>query len=108
MEIATSGLIKNGVETKGMFGHYPYAHAWRGRVDEVHGSFLSSKQNWVFRRYFGMDTPDKAPKLNYIFLHCRPNIGMFQDAVRLNPQAYGSVVHNFYVERVLPVPVETI
>lgn len=108
MEVATNGLRKNGVVEKGMFGHYPYAHAWRSRVDEVQDSYLSDKQDWTFRRYFGLYDADSSPKLNYQFIHCRPNLGMFRDSIRFDGQLYGSIVHNFFVERVLPTPVENI
>lgn len=108
MEIATSGLKKTNVFDLGTFGHHPYAHAWRSRVNEVHGSFLDDKQDWTFRRYFGLDDESSSPKLNYEFIHCNPNLGMFVDSDRLNGQLYGEVVHDFFVERVLPTPVENI
>lgn len=107
MEIAFTGCNLSGYQTY-TFGHHPYAHAWRSRVDEVHGSYLSDKQDYTFRRFFGMDVDDRIPKLNYQFIHCRPNLGMFVDTIRLDGQLYGSVKHNFLVERVLPTPVETI
>lgn len=93
------------------FGHYPYAHAWRSRVDEVHGTYLSDRQNYTFRRFFGFyDNVNNfdMPKLNYQFIHCRPNLEMFADTIRLDGQAYGGVLHHFFVERVLPTPVENL
>lgn len=110
-EIAATGIanpddsVNYGIY---QFGHFPYAHAWRSRVDEVHGSFLSDKQAYTFRRYFGMNNADNVPKLNYRFIHCRPNLDMFADTVRLSGQGYLTADHHFYVERVLPTPVEEI
>lgn len=108
MEIATSGLAKTDL-SKALFGHYPYAHAYRSRVDEVHGEFLDEQQNWTFRRFFGMDD-NSLPKLNYRFIHCRPNTQMFAGgaATLLNSQLYGNITHVFTVQRRLPVPVEDI
>lgn len=108
MEIATSGLRKSNLWELGMFGHYPYAHAWRSRVDEVHGSFLSEKADYTFRRFFGFDSQERVPRLNYRFLHCYPNLGAFANTVRLDGQGYMSVHNHFYVERCLPTPVEDI
>lgn len=107
MEIATSGLAKDST-TKATFGHYPYGHAYRSRVNEVHGSYLDDKADYTFRRFFGLDDPSTTPKLNYMFIHCRPNLGMFEDSVRYDGQLYGSIQHDFFVERVLPTPVEEI
>lgn len=110
IEIATNGLAKVDKDSKLLycFGHYPYAHAWRSRVNEVHGSFLSSRQNYSFRRFFSLDGDDTIPHLNYSFLHCLPNLGMFVNQIRLDGQMYGMTTHVFNVERVLPVPVEVI
>lgn len=111
MEVASSGLRKFDSPiplTTGTFGHYPYAHGYRSRVDEVHGSYLSDRQNFTFRRFFGMDSDTSVPKLNYQFIHCRPNLGMFVNQILLDGQCYGFVNHEFYVERVLPTPVEQI
>lgn len=108
IEIATSGLKKSNVWDKGCFGHYPAYHAYRARVDHLQDSFLDDKQNWTFRRFFGMDSTYSAPKLNYEFIHCRPNLGMFLDNVRLDGQLYGWINHEMYVERVLPTPTEKI
>lgn len=105
-EIACTGVRSN--EQFKTFGHYPYAHAYRSRVDEVHGSFLNEKQAYTFRRLFGLDSPVDAPQLNYEFIHCRPQLDMFADTQRFTGQLYGRVSHNFYVERVLPTPVEII
>lgn len=96
----------NGMQFQ--FGHYPYAHAWRSRVDEVHGSFLSDRSDYTFRRFFGLDSADSTPTLNYKFIHCRPNLGMFFDQIRLDGQGYMTINHKFFVERVLPTPVEEI
>lgn len=107
IEVATNGLSKSTslLET---FGHHPYAHAYRGRIDEVHGSFLSDRQNYTFRRFFGLDNSDGIPKLNYSFIHCHPNLGMFLNTNLFDCQLYGRDTHNFFVERVLPTPIEVI
>lgn len=107
LEIAVSGLAPSPFDIA-QFGHYPYAHAWRSRVDEVHGSFLDDRQDYTFRRFFGMDEQGKSPTLNYRFISCIPNLGMFVDKVRLSGQGYYTADHHFYVERVLPTPVEEI
>lgn len=108
IEIATSGLKKTSTWDKGCFGHYPAYHAYRARVDHVQDSFLDDKQNWTFRRFFGLDATETSPKLNYEFIHCRPNLGMFMNNVRLSGQLYGWINHEMYVERVLPTPTEHI
>lgn len=91
-----------------MFGRYPAYHAWRSRVDEVGGLFLNELQDCTFRRFWGLYSESTLPKLNYQFIHCRPNLQMFADTVRYNSQVYGDVIHECYVERVLPTPVEVI
>lgn len=109
-EIAFSGLNSFESALKNAFGHYPYAHSWRSRVNEVHKEYLSDLQEYTFRRLFGMDTTATSPVLNSNFIHCKPNLGMFaagHDSL-WTPQVYGAINHSFYVESVLPTPVETI
>lgn len=112
LEIAGSGLapISNtsSEDNRYMFGRYPAYHAWRSRVDEVGGEFLDELQDSTFRRFFGMFSDDTTPKLNYFFIHCRPNLNMFANNILYDMQLYGDLVNECYVERVLPVPVETI
>lgn len=111
-EIAGSGLASGydgyDQDTRFMFGRYPAYHAWRSRVDEVGGEFLDELQDSTFRRFFGMFSTDTTPKLNYFFIHCRPNLNMFADNVMYDTQLYGDIVNDCYVERVLPTPVEVI
>ena len=112
LEIAGSGLASGYIDptqdNKYMFGRYPAYHAWRGRVDEVGGVFLDELQDSTFRRFFGMFSDDTTPKLNYFFIHCRPNLNMFANTNAYDTQLYGDLVHECYVERVLPTPVEVI
>lgn len=112
MEIASSGLKSdlNGdaADNHYMFGRYPAYHAWRSRVDEVGGMFLDELQDATFRRFWGMFNDDTTPKLNYFFIHCRPNLNMFASNVLYDSQVYGDVINECFVERVLPTPVETI
>lgn len=111
LEVASSclGSYDNSVGVLQLFGHQPYAHAYRGRVDEVHGSYLSTKSNYTFRRFFGMDEESNTiPKLNYLFVHCNPSLDMFANHVRFDGQLYGYVDHIFTVERCLPTPTEEI
>lgn len=112
MEIASSGLSSSIQSSDGdikyIFGRYPAYHIWRGRVDEVGGMFLDELQDATFRRFWGLYSEDTTPKLNYEFLHCRPNLGMFANTNRYDSQVYGTVNHEFFCERVLPTPVEVI
>lgn len=112
LEIAGSGLAPINPDSpddnRYMFGRYPAYHAWRSRVDEVGGEFLDEMQDCTFRRFFGMFSDDTTPKLNYFFIHCRPNLNMFADNILYDTQLYGDLVHDCYVERVLPTPVEVI
>lgn len=112
LEIAGSGLQSgydgDSQDNRFMFGRYPAYHAWRSRVDEVGGEFLDELQDSTFRRFFGMFSDDTTPKLNYFFIHCRPNLNMFANNVLYDSQLYGDLVHECFVERVLPTPVETI
>lgn len=112
MEIASNGLSPalngNDADFRFMFGHYPAYHAWRSRVDRVRGSFLNERQDCLFRRFYGMTDQFTTPRLNYEFINCRPNLQMFANTVRYDGQLYGDVVHECYVERVLPTPVEQI
>lgn len=111
-EIAGSGLAPmqedSPSDNRYMFGRYPAYHAWRGRVDEVGGDFLDELQDSTFRRFFGMFSDDTTPKLNYFFIHCRPNLNMFANNVAYDAQVYGDLVNDCFVERVLPTPVEVI
>lgn len=107
-----SEIYRVGVSTNKFdnlpFGHVPYAHGWRYRIDEVHGQMLSSKFDYTFARFYKGLTDDGIPKLNYQFIHCRPNLPMFVNTILLDGQFYGTLKHNFLVERLLPQPVETI
>lgn len=111
-EIAGSGLasgyLGDAQDNRFMFGRYPAYHAWRSRVDEVGGMFLDEMQDSTFRRFWGMFSDDTTPKLNYFFLHCRPNLNMFANNVAYDTQVYGDIVNECFVERVLPTPVEVI
>lgn len=86
------------------FGHHPYAHAWRGRTNEVHGRFLSSMRECSFLRFYESLDFFNTPKLNWQFLHCHPYLGAFYDQILLDGQFYVEHEHNFAVERVLQVP----
>jgi hypothetical protein len=113
MEIADSALSatligQDGSDNRFMFGRYMAYHAWRARVDEVGGQFLDELQECTFRRFWGLFSDDTTPKLNYYFLHCRPQLGMFANTNRYDTQLYGNTHHEFFVERVLPTPVEKI
>lgn len=112
MEVASNGLnpalYGEDANKTFMFGHYPAYHAWRSRVDRVRGSFLNERQDCMFRRFYGLNSDLTTPKLNYFFINCRPNLQMFANTVRYDGQLYGDVVHECFVERVLPTPVETI
>lgn len=111
-EIAGSGLatgyLDDSQDNRFMFGRYPAYHVWRSRVDEVGGEFLDEMQDSTFRRFWGMFSDDTTPKLNYFFIHCRPNLNMFANNVAYDTQLYGDLVNDCYVERVLPTPVEVI
>lgn len=112
LEIAGSGLNQSydtdAINNQFIFGRYPAYHAWRSRVDEVGGEFLDELQDTTFRRFFGMFSDDTTPKLNYFFIHCRPNLNMFADNILYDMQLYGDLVNECFVERVLPTPVEQI
>lgn len=103
-----SGYLGDEQDNRFMFGRYPAYHAWRSRVDEVGGEFLDELQDSTFRRFWGMFSDDTTPKLNYFFIHCRPNLNMFANNVLYDAQLYGDLVNDCYVERVLPTPVEVI
>lgn len=90
------------------FGHVPYGHSYRYRIDEVHGQMLSSKFDYTFCRFFKGLTDDGIPKLNYQFVHCRPNLPMFADKILLDGQFYGTIKNHFLIEHHLPDPVEEI
>lgn len=104
----TSGYLGGEQDNRYVFGRYPAYHAWRSRTDEVGGVFLDELQDCTFRRFFGMFSDDTTPKLNYFFIHCRPNLNMFADNVLYDGQLYGDFVHECFIERVLPTPVEVI
>lgn len=87
------------------FGYAPYGHAYRYRVDEVHGDFHDEKYDYVFFRFFNAKN---IPNLSWSFIHCRPKLPMFVNSVLLDGQVYGTFKHNFLVEHPLPSPVEYI
>ena len=93
---------------KSPFGYCAYAHAYRGRVDEVHGDYLDVKFDYVFNRSFDGKGDRNIPQLSYGWLHCRPHLPMFVNSVLLDGQVYGTFMHEFFVENPLPTPVETI
>lgn len=87
------------------FGYAPYGHAYRYRVDSIHGDYHDDKFDYCFLRFW-----DEAsvPNLSWSFIHCRPKLPMFVNSILLDGQCYGTFKHNFLVERPLPSPVETI
>lgn len=105
MEDVASTLEISRQAEHAAFGYMPYGHAYRYRVDEVHGDYHDDKFDYCFLRFF-----DEAnvPNLSWSFIHCRPQLPMFVDSILLNGQCYGTFKHNFLVERALPSPVETI
>lgn len=105
--ISTLEISRSSHRLQKGFGYAPYGHAYRARVDEVHGDYLDTKYDYCFLRYFGNDATN-IPNLSYGFIHCRPDLPMFVNSVLLDGQAYGTFKHNFLVERPLPSPVETI
>lgn len=90
------------------FGYCAYGHAYRGRVDEVHGDYLDEKFDYVFSRSYDGSGIYTTPKLSYGWVHCRPYLPMFVNQVLLDGQVYGDFMHDFFVEHCLPTPVETI
>lgn len=106
-EISRVGLVHVGTDNL-PFGHVPYAHGYRYRVDEVHGQMLSEKYDFTFCRFYRGMTSDGVPKLNYRFVHCRPNLPMFVNKILLDGQFYGTIKNNFLVEHPLPANVELI
>lgn len=82
------------------FGRHPYAHAWRGRVDENHSDFLFDLKPQTFLREF--DT-SAAVSLNYAFIHCHVALPFMVDVDPLNRLAFGTFNHKYYVTRKLPI-----
>lgn len=105
--ILTSEVSRQSLDLK-PFGYAAYGHAYRGRVDEVHGDYLDVKFDYVFSRSFDDTNDFTKPQLNYGFIHCRPYLPMFVNKVLLDGQVYGTFMHDFFVENPLPTPVETI
>lgn len=101
-------LQNDDTDVRFIFGRYPAYHIWRSRVDEVGGEFLYEMQDCTFRRFWGNYSFETTPKLNYFFIHCRPNLQMFRNSNLYDCQLYGTLVNQCFVERVLPTPVETI
>lgn len=105
MEDVISTLEISRGSTHSSFGYAPYGHAYRYRVDEVHGDYLDEKYDYCFLRFFNQAN---IPNLSWSFIHCRPKLPMFVNNILLDGQVYGTFKHNFLVERPLPSPVETI
>lgn len=105
--ILSSEVCRQSLDLK-PFGYAAYGHAYRGRVDEVHGDYLDVKFDYVFSRSFDDTNDFTKPQLNYGFIHCRPYLPMFVNKVLLDGQVYGTFMHDFFVENPLPTPVETI
>lgn len=105
--ILTSEVSRQSLDLK-PFGYAAYGHAYRGRVDEVHGDYLDVKYDYVFSRSFDDTNDFTKPQLNYGFIHCRPYLPMFVNKILLDGQVYGTFMHDFFVENPLPTPVETI
>lgn len=107
-ECIISSEISRQVLNTYPFGYAAYGHAYRGRVDEVHGDYLDEKFDYVFSRSFDDTNDSTQPRLKYGFIHCRPYLPMFVNKVLLDGQVYGTFMHDFFVENPLPTPVETI
>lgn len=105
--IVTSEVSRQSLNTS-PFGYCAYGHAYRGRVDEVHGDYLDEKFDYVFSRSYDDAGTFTRPKLSYGWVHCRPYLPMFVNKVLLDGQVYGDFMHDFFVENCLPTPVETI
>lgn len=106
--IPTQALARNYYFISGKdFGHAPSAFQYRQRVNEVHGRFLDEFSSYTAARFFG-NSSETTPKLNSIFLECRPYLGFFVNTILLDGQFWFVNDNEFYVENPLPSPVEVI
>ena len=103
--VATRLPIANGNTTNNptIFGAQGRYYDNKSKQDEEHGELLTSQRMYTFARDFNMYDPDSRPKLNYMFVHCRPRLDMFvvdsplADIFRLD------IKHSLACERNLPV-----
>lgn len=81
------------------FGRHNVYHAWRSRVSENHGDFLTSYKPFTFVREF---STDNMPTLNYAYIHAHVNLNFMYDTDPFHTFAFGTFMHKFFVERELP------
>lgn len=106
--IPTQALARNYYFSSGQsFGHAPSAYQYRQRVNEVHGRFLDEFSGYTAARFFG-NSDETTPRLNSLFLECRPYLGFFVNTILLDGQFWFVNDNEFYVENPLPAPVEVI
>lgn len=92
-------------QSMSVFGYQGRYYDLKSRLDEEHGRVRTDLNYLTFARHFNSEN---LPKLNYIFVHCHPNLDMFvmndpkQDLFR------GDIFHALDFERRLQIPSEYI
>lgn len=98
-----------------VFGYQGRYYDYKSKLDEEHGRMRSDLNYMTFSRDFSLfsrllnNNSDNLPKLNYMFVHCWPQLDMFvTDDPNVDIVRSVDIAHNYAWERVLPVPSETI
>lgn len=86
-----------------VFGYQGRYYERKTQWDEVHGRITTDMRDYVFGRYFNYMDVDNMPKLNYIFLHCHPDLSMFVLDDETLDMFHYDIVHSQASETELPV-----
>lgn len=86
-----------------VFGYQGRYYNYKAHHGEVHGELLDTQDKYLFSRKFNIYDPDSMPKLNYIFVHCHPYLGMFVVDNEYSDYFRYNIMHSYSADRLLPV-----
>lgn len=86
-----------------VFGYQGRYYNYKAHHGEVHGELLDTQDAYLFGRKFNIYDPDSRPKLNYIFVHCHPFLGMFVVDNEWSDYFRYNLLHAYDADRLLPV-----
>lgn len=86
-----------------VFGYQGRYYNYKAHHGEAHGELLDSQDMYLFARKFNIYDIDSLPKLNYIFVHCHPNLEMFVVDNEFSDYFRYNILHSYSADRLLPV-----
>lgn len=102
LPVKVSRDVAAPTDSPSVFGYQGRYYNYKAHHSEVHGELLDTQDKYVFGRKFNIYDPDSLPKLNYIFVHCHPFLGMFVVDNEWCDYFRYDILHAFNADRQLP------